>query len=103
LYHGKYIEYAGLLRLLGASLVATSLIDIIGAALRSREQPREVFFAFAASALFGSLAGTAMIYAWGIRGAVAAIVAGSFVAAAVLCAFYWRKDKPRVRPYKSVS
>jgi O-antigen/teichoic acid export membrane protein len=94
LYRGRYIEHAHLLWLLGASLVATSAIDILGAALRAREEPKEAFLAFAASATFALVAGTALTYMWGITGAVLSIVGAGAVAASVLARFYARRRSP---------
>lgn len=95
LYRGHYLADAHLLRLLGASVVATAAIDVLGAALRALEAPRDVFVAFAVSAAFALTAGTALTWAWGLAGAVAGIVASGAVTAALLaCLFYRRATAP---------
>ena len=80
LYHGRYVEHAHLLWLLGLIPVATGVQAVLGGALRALERPDKVFWPYMLSTIGTLTVGVAMILVWGLTGATY-----SLVLAAVLC------------------
>jgi len=83
-YGDRYADYAPLVWLVGATVVTTAVADVLAGALRARHEPREVFRAFAASAVVNVVAGAVLIPRWGVRGAAVSLVLCGVTAAVIL-------------------
>ncbi|CAN5808070.1 hypothetical protein BH23ACT11_BH23ACT11_01170 [soil metagenome] len=80
LYGGKYMEYANLVWVVGLIPLVAALTGLMAAALRACERPDRMFLAYLISALVALTAGMGFLVAWGVAGAVAAVLVSSIVA-----------------------
>lgn len=83
LYGGLYIEYAGLLWIVGLIPVLGALSSMSAAVLQAMERPKLVFSAHVAGAVTAVTLGVALIYSFGIIGALLFFVVGDAVNAAI--------------------
>jgi hypothetical protein len=84
-----------LVPLCGWLIVRTNSEVVIGVAMRGAEATRAIFWSGGIGAVFTLLAGSALIQAYGIRGAAWSKLAGSFLQAVVLGCFFFRIAPPR--------
>jgi O-antigen/teichoic acid export membrane protein len=92
-YGGRYAQDMWLIWILGATLVGTACTDMLGVALRAREQPRQVFIAFAVSAAVALTLGVFAIWDWALLGAVVALVACGLSSTIILLAYFSRLNR----------
>jgi O-antigen/teichoic acid export membrane protein len=84
LYGGQYIEDAYLLWLFGLFPVIQGATSVFAAALRASERPDQVFWAYLVAAGFSLTLGLAIVFAWGIIGAVVGTLGSSVVTAVAM-------------------
>lgn len=70
LYAGQYVEHSGLLWLVGSLPLLSGSVAVLGAALRALERPDHVFWAYVASTIAVVTIGVALVYVYGLTGAV---------------------------------
>lgn len=83
-YGGDYARYAGLFRILGLMPVVGGPGTVLTAALRARERPDRVFWAYAASVAVTLTAGLALTWRAGLTGAAIGLVITSAVVTGLL-------------------
>jgi O-antigen/teichoic acid export membrane protein len=86
LYGGKYSGVSEQIIVIGALPILTGVVTVQQALIRARQQPRLVFWAYAAATLSSVAIGTPLTYWFGLRGAIA----GVLVSYGVLAAILWR-------------
>jgi O-antigen/teichoic acid export membrane protein len=91
LYGGAYRFDRSALLLVGAIPLFSSLVTILGNALRAREQPDGVFWATMAAVIVAGTAGVGAVAWAGLDGAVAGMVGSSIVQVVVLL---WLLSRP---------
>ncbi|CAN5496664.1 hypothetical protein BH23BAC4_BH23BAC4_05980 [soil metagenome] len=93
LYDGNYVEYAGVLWMVGMIGVVWSVGSVLVAVLRAAERPRDVFWARAAAAATMVVAGTALVMTMGINGALIAFtLAGAVEVVVILLQLYFGRS-----------
>ncbi|MEM9419653.1 MAG: glycosyltransferase [Planctomycetota bacterium] len=85
LYSGKYVQHASLTWLIGLIPVIAGLDAVLHTQLKAAERPDRLFLASVASSAVLILLGLPMILAWGLTGAVLAILASYVAQAMTLC------------------
>lgn len=80
LYGGKYMEYANLVWLVGLIPLVAALTGLMAAALRAFERPERMFWAYLLSTVVALTAGMGFLVAWGVAGAIVAVLVSSIVA-----------------------
>jgi O-antigen/teichoic acid export membrane protein len=95
LYAGKYLEVATLVPLVALSSIARTAASVQNTALRAIQKPSLVFFAFCASSVIGIVVGIPATWAWGLHGAVSAIVCSN-TSALILATILLRRNSRRV-------
>lgn len=101
-YGGRYLEYAGLLWLLGLAPILAAVKQVMGHALRALERPDWLFWAYALSAGAAVTAGTALVYLWGVTGAALMLPACLAITAVFATAFYRRlRGSPASRTWQA--
>lgn len=91
LYHGQYVEYAGLLWIIGLIAISGAGVAVLGSALRALERSNHIFRAYAASTLVTVTAGTALMLTWKVRGAAIGVTLSSFATVIVMAYCLWRQ------------
>jgi O-antigen/teichoic acid export membrane protein len=74
LYGGKYLDYAGMLWLLGLLPVASGVVAATSAALRAVERPDQLFKAYVPPTVAALTLGILLVFVWGTVGAMIALV-----------------------------
>jgi O-antigen/teichoic acid export membrane protein len=97
LYGDKYLPNMKLIGLLSLFLLAIGLADVLAAALRALEQPRQIFGALALAAACTLTFGMWFTVAWGIIGAGLGLALSSLAETAVLLGCYGRSVRLRRR------
>ena len=88
LYNGRYDNDAHLLWIVGLLPILFAAELLLNSVLRSREQPRQIFWASVLSSVSALTVGVALIFTWGVRGAVLGLLCSSItsvVAMGVQC------------------
>lgn len=90
MYGGVYHYPPSLLVLLGLVPLLSGLLNVLGNALRARDEPDAVFWATVASVAVASTVGVASVIARGVEGAILGLVSGSATQVAVML---WRLSR----------
>ncbi len=97
-YHGKFVEYAGLLWLIGLIPVVSGFDTVLHTQLKAAERPDRLFYATVAMAITLVAAGLPLLLVWGLTGAVVAILLGYVAKAVTLLALGGRIILENARP-----
>ena len=89
-YDGQYVEYAGLLWVLGALPLAACVVTVLSAALRAIESPQWIFRAYLLSTFITLTVGVACLAVWSLLGVALAMLLTNLATAAGLL-FSWYK------------
>lgn len=95
LYAGRYTEYAGLLWLLGLSVVFAGVKLVIGYSVRALERPDWLLLSYAIPAIAAATLGTGLIFLWGVAGAAIGLLASQILTAVLVAVFYRRLRSSR--------
>jgi O-antigen/teichoic acid export membrane protein len=88
LYDGQYVEYAGLLWLVGAIPLRSGLGAIFRAALTALERPDRVFWAYSGSSILALTIGVMLIVVYGLEGAIVSALAQLVIEVGLLIYFF---------------
>lgn len=96
LYDGQYNDYAPLLWVVGLLPLTTIVANILMSMLRARERPADIFGArLVASSTMGTI-GAALVFVFGVAGALLAALVSITVEGAVMFGLLKRGDRPLV-------
>lgn len=97
LYRGQYVEYAGLLWVVGLIAISGAGIAVLGSALRALERSNHIFRAYATSSLVTVTVGAGLMLTSGVRGAAIGVTLSSFATLSVMTYSLLRQapDAPR--------
>ncbi|MGB3544461.1 hypothetical protein, partial [Rubrivirga sp.] len=84
LYDGQYNDYAQLLWMVGALPLAAVVANVLMSVLRARERPAEIFAARLAASGTMSTVGAALVFVFGVAGALLSDLVAVSVEAAVM-------------------
>ncbi len=101
IYGGQYLDMAPLLWIFGALPVTASIVAVLGGALRAREQPDRVFWAYVAATLVALTGGLGATYVYGVAGAIAGLIGSSAATGAVMAWLLARRPES-VEPVEPV-
>jgi O-antigen/teichoic acid export membrane protein len=76
MYRERYTQYAGYAWLMGLIVLPVAAIAVFGSALRARERPDCVLWAYVISTAVTCAFGVAAVAAWGVLGAILGLLAG---------------------------
>jgi O-antigen/teichoic acid export membrane protein len=96
LYRGRYAEYTQFAWLIGLLVIPTAAIAVLSSALRARERPDHVLWAYLIAAAVICTLGVAAIAVWGLLGAILGQLFGYTGATLAMLWWVWRSN-PRVR------
>ncbi len=91
LYSGKYSEHAGLLSLIGLSVIFATLASVFGMFLRAVNKPESIFRAYACAMIATVPFALVGIALWKLPGAASAITFGSLTTALAMAWFCWKQ------------
>lgn len=77
LYHGRYLDHAGLLWIIGLVPITGAAIAVLGSALRALQRPNHIFLAYAMSTLVAVSVGTTLMLTWHVTGAAIGLALSS--------------------------
>jgi len=89
-YKGRYIEYTPDLWLIGAITVASVILSVLTAHVRALERPAYVFWAYSGASALCLTLGLALMYRFGVTGALMSMALSLFLAAALMVYFLTR-------------
>ena len=96
LYDGQYNDYAHLLWMVGALPLAAVVANVAMSILRARERPADIFAARLAASGTAGTVGAALVFAFGVAGALLSDLVAVSVEAAVMLGLLRRGDRPLV-------
>src|SRR2546426_9060766 len=92
-YKGRYGQYSDLLWLVGASLLVSGVVDVLGSALRALERPDQMFWANIFSSVLAIAVGVACMAIWDVKGAAIGLTVGTGIKALSMWIYYRRLVK----------
>jgi O-antigen/teichoic acid export membrane protein len=93
LYGGTYRYRSGVIVMLGLVPLLNGLMNVLGSALRAREQPDAVFWATVASVIVASTIGVGAVALHGVAGAVFGLVCASATQAVMMLCLLMRNER----------
>ncbi|MCI0707128.1 MAG: hypothetical protein L0Y80_06580 [Ignavibacteriae bacterium] len=91
LYKGQYLSYAGTITMIGFLAVLAAIAAVMGAGLRAMQQAKYVFLSYTVSTIITLTVGMWLCFAYGIQGAIAALIVSSLTTTIMMTIFYFKR------------